>query len=155
MLLAEHEPSKIRRRLADFYDAAIDARLPEATRLAATIQTWWPAILVALAQDVSNARTEGFNRIIKQTKRVSVNRPSLWGIAGVCKVPRMSAGRVDDDGDRVFGEERRWCFGWWLRPTGIGWSGQGPTSIWSTGSWTTWAAATSRRRLVGPMPSTC
>ena len=31
---AVHEPFKIRRRLADFYDAAIDAQLPEATRLA-------------------------------------------------------------------------------------------------------------------------
>jgi transposase len=70
MLLAESEPSKIRRRLADFYDAAIDAQLPEASRLAETIQTWWPAILVALTEDASNARTEGFNRIIKQTKRV-------------------------------------------------------------------------------------
>jgi transposase len=70
MLLAESEPAKIRRRLADFYDAAIDAQLPEATRLAETIQTWWPAILVALTEDASNARTEGFNRIIKQTKRV-------------------------------------------------------------------------------------
>jgi transposase len=70
MLLAESEPSKIRRRLADFYDAAIDARLSEATRLAETIQTWWPAILVALTEDASNARTEGFNRIIKQPKRV-------------------------------------------------------------------------------------
>jgi hypothetical protein len=40
MLLAEHEPAKIARRLADFYDAAIDAQLPEATRLAETIQTW-------------------------------------------------------------------------------------------------------------------
>ena len=69
MLLAEHEPSRIRWRLADFYDAAIDADLPEATRLAGTIQTWWPAILVALTERVSNARTEGFNRIIKQVKR--------------------------------------------------------------------------------------
>ena len=54
---------------ADFYDAAIDARMPEATRLAKTIQTWWPAILVALTEHVTNARTEGFNRIIKQVKR--------------------------------------------------------------------------------------
>jgi transposase len=69
MLLAEHEPSRIRRRLADFYEAAIDADLPEATRLAGTIQTWWPAVLVALTERVSNARTEGFNRIIKQVKR--------------------------------------------------------------------------------------
>ena len=65
MLLKEHEPSKIRWRLADFYDAALDAAMPETTRLAKTIETWWPAILVALTHDVSNARTEGFNRIIK------------------------------------------------------------------------------------------
>lgn len=70
MLLAESEPSKIRWRLADFYDAAIDANMAETTRLASTIQTWWPAILVALTEQVTNARTEGFNRIIKQTKRV-------------------------------------------------------------------------------------
>jgi transposase len=69
LLLAEREPSKIRWRLADFYEAAIDAQLPEATRLATTIQTWWPAVLVALREDVTNARTEGFNRIIKQVKR--------------------------------------------------------------------------------------
>jgi hypothetical protein len=31
MLLAEQEPAKIRWRLADFYDAAIDAAMPEAT----------------------------------------------------------------------------------------------------------------------------
>jgi transposase len=70
MLLTEREPSKIRRRLAHFYEAAIDAQLPEANRLAETVQPWWPAILVALTHAVSNARTEGFNRIIKQTKRV-------------------------------------------------------------------------------------
>jgi transposase len=70
MLLKESEPSKIRWRLADFYDAAIDAAMPETIRLAKTIETWWPAILVALTHQVSNARTEGFNRVIKQTKRV-------------------------------------------------------------------------------------
>ena len=70
MLLPESEPSKIRWRLADFYDAALEAAMPETTRLANTIQTWWPAILVALTEQVTNARTEGFNRIIKQTKRV-------------------------------------------------------------------------------------
>jgi transposase len=70
MLLAESEPSRIRWRLADFYEAAIDADMPESTRLAQTVQTWWPAILVALTHRVSNARTEGFNRVIKQTKRV-------------------------------------------------------------------------------------
>jgi transposase len=70
MLLAESQPSRIRWRLADFYDAAIETNMPETTRLANTVQTWWPAILVALTEQVSNARTEGFNRVIKQTKRV-------------------------------------------------------------------------------------
>ena len=44
MLLAEREPS-VRRRLAEFYEAAIGANMDETTRLARTIQTWWSAIL--------------------------------------------------------------------------------------------------------------
>ena len=40
--------------------------MEETTRLARTIETWWPVVRVALTEDV----TEGFNRIIKQTKRV-------------------------------------------------------------------------------------
>ena len=48
----------------------IEAQLPEATRLAGTIERWWPAVLVALTTGITNARTGGFNRIIKQTKRV-------------------------------------------------------------------------------------
>lgn len=70
LLLAEHQPHPIRRRLYDFYDAAARADMEETSRLATTIGTWWPAVLVALTEDVTNARTEGFNRIIKQTKRV-------------------------------------------------------------------------------------
>src|SRR5215217_1215811 len=70
MLLTQTEPKAIRDALWDFYDAAA-ADMPETTRLATTIETWWPAVLVALTQDVTNARTEGFNRIIKQTKRVA------------------------------------------------------------------------------------
>ena len=77
MLLNESEPSRIRWRLADFYDAAIDANMAETTRLAKTIQTWWPAILVALTEQLTNARTEGFNRIIKQTKRVGCGYRNL------------------------------------------------------------------------------
>lgn len=71
ILLAQTEPSRIRWALADFYEAAADAHTDETTRLARTIDTWWPAILTALLHQVSNARTEGFNRIIKNTKRVA------------------------------------------------------------------------------------
>ena len=69
-LLAEHDPERIRHRLWRFYDACARADMPETTRLATTVETWWPAIAVALAEQVTNARTEGFNRIIKQVKRV-------------------------------------------------------------------------------------
>lgn len=69
-LLAEHDPDRIRHKLWRFYDAAARVDMPETTRLAATIETWWPHIEVFLRLGVTNARTEGFNRIIKQVKRV-------------------------------------------------------------------------------------
>ena len=43
LLLAEHQPHQIRRRLYDFYDAAARADMEETSRLATTIDTWWPA----------------------------------------------------------------------------------------------------------------
>jgi transposase len=65
------DPHAIRQRLWRYYDACAQADMPETTRLAETIQTWWPHILVFLRLGVTNARTEGFNRIIKQVKRVA------------------------------------------------------------------------------------
>ncbi len=59
-LLAQHEPHRIRVALWRFYDACAQANMRETTRLALTIETWWPAILVALTERVTNARTEGF-----------------------------------------------------------------------------------------------
>jgi transposase len=44
--------------------------MPETTRLAETISTWWPAIAALLRLRITNARTEGPNRVIKQIKRV-------------------------------------------------------------------------------------
>jgi transposase len=60
----------IRHWLWRFYDGCARADMDEATRLATTIETWWPAIQVALTEQVTNARAEGFNRIVKQVKRV-------------------------------------------------------------------------------------
>jgi transposase len=65
------EREEIRRRLWRFYHACATADMPETTRLATTVETWWPAILVALTTAATNARTEGFNRTIKQVKRVA------------------------------------------------------------------------------------
>ncbi|MBA2639298.1 MAG: transposase, partial [Nocardioidaceae bacterium] len=68
-LLAETDPGRIRHRLWVFYDSAATADMPETTRLAETIQTWWPAVEAFLRLRVTNARTEGTNRVIKQLKR--------------------------------------------------------------------------------------
>lgn len=69
-LLAAPTPHDARHRLFRFYDAVLAVDLPEATRLADTVQTWWPAIEAFLRLPVTNARTEGANRVIKQLKRV-------------------------------------------------------------------------------------
>ena len=61
----------IGRRLWAFYSWCADADIPELTTLAETIETWWPAIEVFLTTGLTNARTEGTNRLIKQVKRAA------------------------------------------------------------------------------------
>ena len=67
--------------------------MPETTRLAKTIQTWWPAVLTALTPEVSNARTEGFNRIIKQVKRVGCGYRNLTTTSAVSSATLRSPDR--------------------------------------------------------------
>jgi transposase len=43
--------------------------IDELSTLANTIETWWPAIEAFIYSGVTNARTEGINRLIKQVKR--------------------------------------------------------------------------------------
>jgi len=62
---------QIRDRLYAFYRWCADAQIPELTTLAETIETWWPAIEVFLTTGLTNARTEGTNRLIKQVKRAA------------------------------------------------------------------------------------
>ena len=64
-------PYEIRARLHRFYALAAQADVPELTRLAGTVETWRPAIEAYLRLRVTNARTEGYNRKIKQIKRVA------------------------------------------------------------------------------------
>jgi Transposase len=46
-----------------------DADIPEATTLAQTIETWWPAVLAFLTTQITNAKTEGTNRLAKDVAR--------------------------------------------------------------------------------------
>jgi transposase len=59
----------IRARLFDFYTWCANSDLPEVHTLATLIDTWWPAVLTFLHTGVTNAPTEGTNRLIKQVKR--------------------------------------------------------------------------------------
>jgi transposase len=59
----------IRARLWRFYTWCAESNLPEAHRLAATIETWWPAIEAFLRTGITNARTEGTNRLAKDVSR--------------------------------------------------------------------------------------
>jgi transposase len=65
------DPGEIRRPLCRFYAWCADAQIPELTTLAETIETWWPAVLVFLQTGLTNARTEGTNRLIKHVKRTA------------------------------------------------------------------------------------
>lgn len=62
-------PSDIAHRLTSFYSWCAEVDFPEVTTLANTVSTWWPAILVFLQTGITNAGTEGTNRLVKQVKR--------------------------------------------------------------------------------------
>jgi transposase len=75
-MLAAHGPNGYSRqetstRRTRFLEACVDADMPETTRLAGTIEKWWPEIEGFLELGITNARTEGYNRVIKQIKRVA------------------------------------------------------------------------------------
>ena len=82
-LLAAHGPTRYSRSgtahlRTRFLTACVDADMPETTRLAATIERWWPEIEPFLALGVTNARTEGHKPgdQTDQTSRLRVPEPS-------------------------------------------------------------------------------
>jgi transposase len=64
------DPHLARHRLHRFLAWCIDSQIPELLTLAITVDTWWPEINIFLATNITNARTEGYNRLLKQVKRV-------------------------------------------------------------------------------------
>ena len=65
------ERSDVAHRLFRFYTWCADADIPELTRLATTVQAWWPQIEAFLHTRVTNAATEGTNHLIKDAARVA------------------------------------------------------------------------------------
>ena len=72
-LLALHgthpDRTQISALLIRFYENAAASGLPEMQRLASTVSTWWPQILAAITTGVTNAGSEGTNRVIKTDAR--------------------------------------------------------------------------------------
>lgn len=61
--------SVISHRLYRFYTWCADADIPDLARLAATIETWWPCIEAFLHTKITNAKSEGYNRVVKLDAR--------------------------------------------------------------------------------------
>ncbi|HET7327165.1 MAG TPA: ISL3 family transposase [Nocardioidaceae bacterium] len=59
----------ISHRLYRFYSWCATADVPEITRLAQTVEDWWPEIEAFCRTRITNARTEGTNRLIKDVGR--------------------------------------------------------------------------------------
>ena len=71
LALADTGPDRhrISQRLFAFYDWCAQTGLPELHRLATTIEKWWPAIEAFLHTKITNAASEGINRVVKLTAR--------------------------------------------------------------------------------------
>ncbi|SFL20656.1 Transposase, partial [Streptosporangium canum] len=63
--------SVISHRLFRFLSWCADSGIGELITLAQTIDTWWPETLAFITTGITNARTEGTNRLIKDTGRVA------------------------------------------------------------------------------------
>jgi transposase len=61
--------SDIARKLFAFYDWCANTDIDELHTLATTVDTWWPAIEAFICTGITNAKTEGLNRLVKQVKR--------------------------------------------------------------------------------------
>jgi transposase len=71
VLLAATDRSTIADRLHRFHETVLATDLPEATRLAQTVDAWWPEILGFLETRITNAGTEGTNRVIKDAAQIA------------------------------------------------------------------------------------
>lgn len=65
------DPHLTRHRLHRFLAWCIDSQIPELLALAGTVDTWWPEINAFITTGITNARTEGYNRLVKQVKRAA------------------------------------------------------------------------------------
>jgi transposase len=83
-------------RLTAFYESAAASGLPEMERLAGTISTWWPEILAAITTGITNAASEGVNRLIKTDARSAFGyrNPANQRLRARCATTRRARGHL-------------------------------------------------------------
>ena len=69
--LARSRPARttVAHRLARFYPWCAESGIAEIERLAGTIEAWWPQIEAFIQTGITNAASEGINRVVKLTAR--------------------------------------------------------------------------------------
>jgi transposase len=94
--------SVISHRLYRFYTWCADAAVPELERLARTIQTWWPAIEAFLHTKITNAASEGYNRVVKLDARngYGYRNPENQRLRTRCATTRRARGCLNPDQPR-------------------------------------------------------
>ena len=75
---------------------AAASRLPEMERLATTVSTWRPEILAGITTGVTNAASEGINRLIKTDARCAFGyrNPANQRLRARCTTTRRARGHL-------------------------------------------------------------
>jgi len=83
--------------LCQFYTRCGESGLPELARLATTVQTWLPEILAFLHTGITNAGSEGTNRVIKTVARdaYGFRNPVNQRLRTRCATTRRARGFLD------------------------------------------------------------
>ncbi len=99
LALARTHPDRtvIADRLHRFYTRCADSGLPELERLATTVETWWPEILAFIHTGITNAGSEGTNRVIKTIARdaYGFRNPENQRLRTRCATTRRTRGHLN------------------------------------------------------------
>ena len=82
--------------LVRFHENADTGGLPEIARLAGTVSTWWPEMHAAITTGVTNAGSEGTNRVVKTDARCSSGHrhPANQRLRTRCATTRRARGHL-------------------------------------------------------------
>lgn len=99
LALARTHPGRamIWTRLSRFYERCGASGLPELERLANTVSAWWPEILTFIDTGITNAGSEGTNRVIKTVARdaYGFRNPVSQRLRTRCATTRKGRGFLD------------------------------------------------------------